>query len=513
MPAVTAQSTGAGVRARLIAFWDWSIATFTSPTNDWTAWLARIERVAIPPVLLVLLAWFVLVVPEIGIRGFQHEEGKAVAIARAALEDGQWLEPHFYGWRMAERPWLLSWLIALLAVPFGAINHWVARAPTVVSLLALGVMVFWLVRPHVSRAAMLVAVACLFLSPMIVQRPVMAEPDILLTALLFAAFCLWWSGQAAGQVGPLRWIAVGIALAIAAYAKGPQPVAYFTLGVGAFLLVRQQWRDLPGFFIANALAGVVSLAWYVVIYRPGDFHVWFSHSHITPAEDMKEAIEWLIAWVVNSIRNAIQIPLELLPGLLLVVPPALAAYRTGLRRADPMFTALLLYALCTTVLLIVWPTAKPRYAMPALPAVAVMAGLVYDRLRVERRVLANLVIAAAIWLGSFALVRSWLVMTIVPDPFRRVEIAGRTIAAAMSVNPAPLYSSRLTYSNNLLAYVPGRIRDVFPEELLTRAPPFWALVPAEHEPQLRAVLPQLRITRFAVIRDDRVYHLLEMRRE
>jgi 4-amino-4-deoxy-L-arabinose transferase-like glycosyltransferase len=469
--------------------------------------------VAIPPLLVVLLAWFVLVFPEIGIRGFQHEEGKAVAIARAALEDGHWLAPHFYGWRMAERPWLLSWLMALLGMAFGTINHWVARAPTVISLLALALMVFSLVRPRVSRAASLVAVLCLLLSPMILQRPVMAEPDILLTALLFAAFCLWWSGQEAGSVGVLRWIVVGVTLAVAAYVKGPQPIAYFTLGVGAFLLLRGQWRDLPGFFLANAIAGAVSLAWYIAVYRPGDFHVWFSHSHITPAEDLEEAIAWFIEWVINCVRNAIQIPLELLPGLLLAVPAGFAAWRSGLRRADPLPVALLLYALITTAVLVVWPTAKPRYAMPALPAIAVMAGLVYDRLRVERRLLANLTIVMAIWLAGFGLVRSWLVMPAVPDAFRRVELAGRTIATAIAMNPAPLYSSRLTYSNNLLAYVPGRIRDVYPEVLLTAAPPFWALVPAEHEEQLRAALPNLKITRFAIIRDDRIYHLLEFRRE
>src|SRR5439155_8127940 len=118
-----------------------------------------VHRLRIPAWAWILLIWFLFVVPAIALRGYHFEEGSVIALARGALEDGQWLVPSHYGYRLIERPILYSWLVAVLGEIFG-INHWTARMPTVVSLLAVGGLVFWLVRQRSSVLAALFGAFC-----------------------------------------------------------------------------------------------------------------------------------------------------------------------------------------------------------------------------------------------------------------------------------------------------------------------------------------------------------------
>ena len=117
-----------------------------------------IERLRIPAWVWILLIWFLLTVPAISLRGYHYEEGTVIALARGALEDGHWLVPSHYGLRFVERPVLLSWLVAGLGEIFG-INRWTVRIPTVMSLLAAGGLVFWLVRQRASVLAALFGLA------------------------------------------------------------------------------------------------------------------------------------------------------------------------------------------------------------------------------------------------------------------------------------------------------------------------------------------------------------------
>ncbi len=231
--------------------------------------VSRLETSKVVPWVCLLL-WFVLIVPAISLRGFHYEEGTVVALARGALEDGHWIVPHHYGMRFVERPALMSWLIAVLGSVFG-INQWTVRLPHVASLLVGGILVFRLARTQVSALAASFAASCFLLSPIILQKRTTAEPDVMLSVMLFGAFMVWWEGHVRGGPTLWRWLATGLLLAAATLIKGPQPAAYFLLGVGAFLVLRRHWDELPGFILANAIAAAVALGWYAAIYQPHGF--------------------------------------------------------------------------------------------------------------------------------------------------------------------------------------------------------------------------------------------------
>src|SRR5205823_13125332 len=127
----------------------------------------------------------------------------------------------------------------------GEVNEWSARLPAMLASLATALLVLHITRHYSSLTAAFFAAACFLFSPMLLRKLTISEPDTIITLLCFTALVLWWRG-AQGRVSYRRWFVCGMLLSIAAMAKGPQPLAYFALGVGSFMVARKQWSDLPG---------------------------------------------------------------------------------------------------------------------------------------------------------------------------------------------------------------------------------------------------------------------------
>src|SRR5208337_2657686 len=199
----------------------------------WNAAAARSSAVAV-----ILVAWAVLALPLVFFRGYNSDEGLAVSIARTAIEDGEWLVPHMFNMRWIERPTLLSWLIAAISAPLGGVNQVTARLPIVLFLLAGCLLIYALLRKlNASIPASLLGVALFLACPLVIRSNVMITADLPLAVLLFLAFFLWWTGYENGARGFGRWLAIGVVLAFAGLLKGPQPLAYFALGIGCNVLL------------------------------------------------------------------------------------------------------------------------------------------------------------------------------------------------------------------------------------------------------------------------------------
>ena len=189
------------------------------------------------PILIILL-WACAVLPNLTVRSFIYEEGTNAEIARDVLANGHFLQPVVYGIRWHEKPSLLGWLIAGFAFLTGGVSEWSARLPAMVSVLVTALLVQRATRRYASLTASLFAALCFLFCPLLLQKLTIAEPDTLITALSFGAFVLWWEGETSGRVTILRWFGCGLLLAALAMAKGPQPTAFFALGVSAYLVDR-----------------------------------------------------------------------------------------------------------------------------------------------------------------------------------------------------------------------------------------------------------------------------------
>ena len=318
------------------------------------------------------LLWACAVLPHLGARSFIWEEGTNAELARDMLARGDLLRPLLHGAAWVEKPSLLPWLIAAVSKLAGTVNEWTARLPAMLAVLATAFMVQALARRYASLSASVFAALAFMFCPLLLQKLTIAEPDTLITALSFAAFVTWWDGAERGAVSIARWIGCGLLLAVLAMAKGPQPVGFFALGVGLHLVLARRWRELPGLILCLACPLAVTLAWAYAVYRPDGETATAWLQYLRLAKHPKNPT--LPQYLAGNGRTAVQLVLELLPGLMLLpfLPPP---WRRDQAADDGprVIAPLICYATACTAVLLLWPLALSRYAMPIAPAVAVLA--------------------------------------------------------------------------------------------------------------------------------------------
>lgn len=409
--------------------------------------LAALRRVPAP--VWLVLAWASLYLPSLPLRSLHWEEGRNAFIALSILQDGDWLRPTVFGEVWLQKPQLLAWLIAALGHVAGGIDEWVVRAPTLLAVLAGALLIRRLVR-EAGPAASLAAAGFWLVNPFVLTHSI-GEPDLLLAVLSFAAFVLWWEGRRDGRrVAWWRWIACGLLLSLVAFAKGPQPVAFFALGVGACTLLWRAWRDIPGLVLCGAMPAALTLLWGWLSYQPGTEDSWLLYMRLRGQEQP------LGAYLLNIGDFVLRTAAQALPAILLAVP----FWWTVLRRsggsgraggAAALGLALLLYAGLATAVLMFWPAARPRYAAPMLPAVAAAGGLMLPLLWQRRDRLARLLRWAGLGglagLAAYRLVLVVLVMPLRPELFDSTRATGQVMTALVAADPAPLLATAQTAHN------------------------------------------------------------------
>jgi 4-amino-4-deoxy-L-arabinose transferase-like glycosyltransferase len=329
---------------------------------------------------------------------------------------------------------------------------------------------------------------------MVGQKFITAEPDVTVSVLLFAGFFLWWKGVSGGGVSLSRWLSIGLVLTAAGLTKGPQPLAYFTLGVGAYVVMRRRWNDLPGFILANAIAALVVASWYWAVMIPGDVEGWMRHSRLSDGMTMTQWLRDHLDFVVSIFAA------EWLPGSLLLFPAIAAIARNTNGRDNDLMLAAVLYAGLASLVLLVWPGGvATRYAMPANLALAVLGGLLFERWWFSQPwlIAASSIVVAGV--SSYLILLGWIAMPLAPDLFRQSRISAQTIEAVRGVVPGPLYVSRSAADDNVLAYVAAPIREVATEVIGNLKPPALAILTDSELQELMAQNPGFRAIAHAVV--------------
>jgi 4-amino-4-deoxy-L-arabinose transferase-like glycosyltransferase len=444
-----------------------------------------------PAAIWIVLAWAIAVLPSLPVRSFIWEEGTNAELARDMLAHGNLLEPTVYGVRWAEKPSLLPWLIAAAARLTGGVDEWSARLPPMVAVLLTALLVQRLTRRYASMPASLFAAAAFMFCPLLLQKVTISEPDTIITVLSFAAFVVWWRGEEDGRVAGWRWLACGVLLAALVMAKGPQPAGFFALGAGGYLIARRRWSALPGLVLCLALPAAATIAWAAAVHRPGDMPVWLGYMRLRGGFD-------LLPYLRQRVRYAGGLPLELLPSTILL-PSLLTPWwrRETVAATFPVITPLVLYAGPCTLALLLWPGAKTRYAMPAAPAVAALAGLAIDALWRRGYPLARAAgaIAAALFAYQVALVA--VAMPLFAERFAANRQAGVAFDRAIGVAPAPVFTIGGPHTNQLF-YVTRPIRRVDDPSGAAITAPAWLLAPSADVEQLTKQRPDL-VARIVVV--------------
>lgn len=455
------------------------------------------------PWLLLVAVWFLFIFPSILLLGGRLEEGTLVGIARGVFEDGHWLQPYRYGVRFIERPALISWMLGGIGYVTGYIPLWLARLPTVVALLSGALLIYYLVRAYASTAAALFGALCYMASPLILPKAVVAEPDLVLSTLMFAAVVVLWDGRRQGHIALWRWLAVAVILSFASLVKGPQPLGFFFLGFGAFFLLRMQWTDLIKLALAGLVPAAVTAGWYYGIYQPGDEAAWVRHSRLaTPS---------FLSWLGGTAIFVLDAMAQFLPGWILLLPALAFVVRRPKSERDDLVAALVLYAGVCFVVVALWPGGRGRYAMPAILAVAAAAGLLFDTVRVQSPRLARFACLLLAAFMSYQLVFNWLAVPALPGLLAKSRTYGEFIAEAIKTRPGPLYVATPYINHDFLIYVPGRAKEV-PLEFVATAPgPIWAYVEPQQEDELRRLRGDDKVVLHVTAAWPRPWRLVEIR--
>jgi 4-amino-4-deoxy-L-arabinose transferase-like glycosyltransferase len=450
-----------------------TLHTSALPARIVAAWNAAAVRWN--PIAIIIVAWAVLMMPLVFFRGYNSDEGLAVAIARTTLEDGDWLVPHVFSLRWVERPVLLSWLIAAVSAPFGAVSQITARI-TIIAFLLLGcLLIYWLLRRvSASVPAALVGVALFLACPLVMRSYVMITADMPLAVLLFLAFVLWWSGYANESISLGRWLAIGVVLALAGLLKGPQPIGYFALGIGLFVVGSRSWRQLAGLVLAGLICAIPLAAWYVAVYTPGDEIGWAAFMRVHPWAPLSGPTEILFRLFG-----------ETLPATLFAAAFLFAYGFREKRSVRPQFVAALAcYAFAASLCILFWPGGStPRYYFPMIPPLCVFGGLGYDALKARRPEIVTPILLLTVALLIAALGYS-AASPFLPARFRQAPIEAARVTAIVQAAPAPIYRTRDT-ALNVLPYIPGQIVEATPDDLETVSGAAWMVVTA---PQAEALL-------------------------
>jgi hypothetical protein len=183
-----------------------------------------------------------------------------------------------------------------------------------------------------------------------------------------------------------------------------------------------------------------------------------------------------------------------LPSLIVVVPLIIAWTRKHSLMTDTMVLSLLCYATATTLVLAVWPEGNNvRYAMPGILALATLAGLGYDHLRVEAPHVLNAAVGLAFIFAAYALVFGWVAMPLASTLFQRSSIIADKMMAQMRTDPAPLYGIFGSFNNNIAAYLPAPIRVGTIADIAKLTDPAWAFIAPEEAAQVRKLRPDLSV--------------------
>jgi 4-amino-4-deoxy-L-arabinose transferase-like glycosyltransferase len=456
------------------------------------------------PILWVVGLFVIQAIPATIIRASNLEEGRIIAIARGAMRDGHWLTPFIYGDRFAERPVLLSWISALFGEVTGTVTLWSLRIPHLTFFLGGTLLIYSLLRSNTGKGAAIFGVLCWLSMPMVAPKFINAEPDIVMSTLLFAAFYTWWQGTINKRMTPMRWIGISLLVGLAGLTKGPQPVAYFTVGVGAYLLLKGQRNQIPAFIATNFLAALIIGGWYVLVYQPHDVDYWMVHSRLLTTTGF-QLIRDHFDFVVSMFA-------EVLPATILIGPAIVILLRRWRSSEHDLMLAATLYSLICTLVLVIWPGGiATRYSMPATLTLAVICGLMFEHWRQSHpQIIASTLTVSYLITGAL-LIRGWVVMPFWPHLFQESQIAGKAIATALQDRPDPLYVVTGSTEYNMLVYVRGTIRAVTLDDLARlKTSGIAVLLPAE-EGALAQQDPTMRLVdRANIVSQRRPYRIVEI---
>jgi len=331
---------------------------------------------------ILALLWAAIYLPGLGSQEIRGEEWRRVLPARTMLNTGEWVVPQIGGKPYLRKPPLINWISAASFKLTGIQNEWTARLPSVLTVLlsALG-MVVMLRKLMGIQAALLGGVFYLAMAG-VIEKGRLAELEVYYIAFTGLAFAAWLAGFTGTMNRWLSWSLAGLFLGLGMLIKGPIHLLFFyTIVLGACWSMKR-WRNLfslshlwalvlcMGVFAAWAVPFAYSYAQMLGI-SPGDVvDSW--NKQITSRTSGEDAAP--MGDRLTRIPEALAL---FLPWVLVVPLWWKRRHRESALPAEAdrrLFAGLAWGAFAGFAIMLLLPSASPRYIAPLFAPVAMMAG-------------------------------------------------------------------------------------------------------------------------------------------
>ena len=370
-------------------------------------------------------------------------------VAREMNARHDWVTPYANTIRYLEKPPLFFWLISLSFAAFRSATAFTARLPTALAVTALVFVTFKIGRLLFGWRAGFFGGLALATSVGTFLFTRIILPDALFTlllALLLYSFLRW--ERAERQTGPLLWMYAFAGLAV--LAKGLIGVVFPTAIILLTLLTTGRLKDVARLFSLKGTLLFLAIAapWHIFVgtRNPGFFWFYFINEHVLRFLGKRYPMDYgtvplLPFWLLHLVW--------LFPwSIYLVSLCRPGSFKRAMAEHGRGLIFLLAWAL-TILLFFSFSTRLEYYTVPALPALALLAG----------------VQCASLWERS----QRWPGLALAPIG---VLVGISLITIAVSVTAGATGSLlKLKDNPDLYAYYLGHLFDLTPESLLAlRAP-------------------------------------------
>ncbi len=295
---------------------------------------------------------------------------------------GHWLTPVDYYGNVNRKPPLFYWLAALVTIATGGhVDEVRARLVSLVAAVALAVGVMLWSCAYLGEASGWLAFCFLLGTYGFASRATLALTDMLLTLLVFAAYCMTYP-MMEGVESARRALSAGVILGLGILTKGPVALVLCALAVIVYLPLtgRRPWAPLarawPWLMLITALA--VAAAWYAPAFILGrrdlvDVFMAENFGHFMPSRmggtgEASRPIYYIVARMLGGA----------LP-LCFLVPALFLAFFVGRTFSDARKPVLFQLGLVLAVVVFFTAASSKRddYILPALPSLAILLAVLF----------------------------------------------------------------------------------------------------------------------------------------
>ena len=338
-----------------------------------SSWLPEIEF------WLLALSAAAICFPRLAAMPMRGEETRWAEVAREMRATGDWIVPRQQGVPVLSRPPLGSYAIAAASRVLGDGSLSAVRLPSAIATWLTALMIYGYSRVFLSRLGAMAAGLIFITMGQVLPLGRLGESEALFTLLVSGSLLFWHWDYSRGWPALAVWMPPYALAALAMLTKGVQGPAYFVAPVCSYLIWRRDWRML---FHAAHLAG---LAVFAVLLGAWLVPFWqlLGPAAVKQVWTGDVAMRWEDAGWGRFFAHLAIYPLEILICTLPWSPLLLAYLRRDFRRV--IGSAAGAVAFLSVVLAVTFPTCwlvpggKSRYFMPLYPCLAILMGLVVDR--------------------------------------------------------------------------------------------------------------------------------------